>query len=160
VQKGVPYVSVEGTRETEAASTYTSVKTYQQAVYYVGQWAPAYDVWVNMLVNIYYGTSRDAFVRNQAQVVDMVLTGPVAPYFKDLKPRTLLVVGEKDKTAIGAQWAPPEVAARLGRFDELGPAVAAQLANGTLISYPELGHAPQISHPDVFHKDLLGWLSK
>ncbi|KAH7329059.1 alpha/beta hydrolase fold domain-containing protein [Stachybotrys elegans] len=159
IQKGVPYISIEASRATEAASTYASIRGYQQAVYYVNEWRPAYDVWVNMLVNIYYGSAREAFTKNQAQVVDMVLTGPVAPYFKDLKPRTLLVVGEKDRTAIGAAWAPPQVAATLGHFDVLGPQVASQLANGTLISYPDLGHTPQISHPDIFHSDLLGWLS-
>ncbi|POR31767.1 Uncharacterized protein TPAR_08009 [Tolypocladium paradoxum] len=158
VQKGVPYVSIDDTAVTEAASTYGSIRGYEQAVYYVGDWKPAYDTWVNMLVNIYYGSKRDAYVKIQAQIVDMVLTSPVAHYFGDLKPRTLLVIGEKDKTAIGAQWSPPAVANALGRFDLLGPLVASQIPNCTLYRFANLGHAPQISDPDAFHRVLLDWL--
>ncbi|KND89533.1 Uncharacterized protein TOPH_05905 [Tolypocladium ophioglossoides CBS 100239] len=159
VQKGVPYISVDDSAVTEAASTYGSIRGYEQAVYYVGEWKPAYDTWVNMLVNIYYGSKRDAYVKNQAQIVDMVLTSPVAHYFGDLKPRTLLIVGDKDKTAIGAQWSPPDVAQTLGHFDVLGPLVASQIPDCTLYRFANLGHAPQISDPDAFHKVLLGWLN-
>lgn len=160
VQKGVPYISIDQSIVSEAASTYQSIKGYEQAVYYVGQWKPAYDTWVNMLVNIYNGPKRKAYVKNQARIVDMVLTSPIAHYFGDIKPRTLLIVGNKDKTAIGAQWSPPAVAAKLGRFDILGPEVAKQLQNGELYQFPNLGHAPQLSDPSNFHKVLLAFLKK
>ncbi|KAG7117977.1 hypothetical protein HYQ44_006100 [Verticillium longisporum] len=123
------------------------------------EWKEAYDVWVRMLVNVYNGSLRDAFVRCQAKIVDLVLTQPVAHYFKDIKARTLLLIGEKDTTAIGGQWSPPDVAAKLGRFDLLGPQIAAELPNGHLITFPDEGHSPQISAPEEFHKALLGWLS-
>ncbi|TQS32173.1 hypothetical protein Golomagni_07518, partial [Golovinomyces magnicellulatus] len=158
VQKGVPYISVDDNYKQEASSTYESIKAYEQQFYYVNEWKPAYDVWVKMLVNIYNGSQREGFLRCQAKIVDLVLTSPVAHYFGDLKPRTLVIVGDKDKTAIGAQWAPPEVAAKLGHFDELGPYVAGQIHNSTLIQFPDLGHAPQISAPQRFHAALVGWL--
>lgn len=158
--KGVPYVTVDETVQTEAASTYESIRGYEQATYYVGEWRDEYDEWVNMLVNIYYGSERDAYLQIQARIVDLVLTQPVAHEFARLQPRTLLMIGEKDNTAIGAQWSPPEVAAKLGHFDELGPFVVSQLPDGELIRLPELGHAPQISHSRMFHEELLGWLEK
>ncbi|KAK0390171.1 hypothetical protein NLU13_3743 [Sarocladium strictum] len=157
--KGVPYISIDNHRVNEAASTYQSIRGYEQAVYYLGQWKPAYDVWVNMLVNVYYGSQRDAFIHCQAKIVDLVLTQPIAQYFKQLKPRTALMIGAKDTTAIGAQWAPPEVAQQLGHFDVLGPQVASEIPNGHLISFTSEGHAPQISLPDQFHEKLLAWLS-
>ena len=156
--KGVPYVSIDTTTATEAASSYGSIRGYEQVAYYVNEWRPEYDTWVNMLVNIYYGSERDAYVKIQARIVDLVLTQSVAHEFKNLKPRTLLMIGEKDITAIGSQWAPPEVAAQLGHFDKLGRQVVRQLQDGTLIRFPELGHAPQISNPKLFHKKLLKWL--
>lgn len=158
--KGVPYVTPDVTQANEAASTYQSIRGYEQAAYYLGSWSEAYDVWVKMLVNIYYGSQRDAFVRIQARIVDLVLTQPIAHEFSRLQPRTLLMIGEKDITAIGAQWSPPEVAAKLGKFDKLGPYVLSQLPRGTLIRFPDLGHAPQISSPTLFHEKLLGWLGK
>lgn len=158
VGKGVPYIGIEQSVDQEAASDYESIRAYQQEMYYVGQWKPEYDVWVNMSANIYHGSQRESFVRAQARVVDLVLTGPVAPHFEALQPRTLLMIGEKDKTAIGAQWSPPEVAEKLGHFDELGPEVLSRLPNGELIRFPELGHAPQISNSNEFHLRLLKWL--
>lgn len=159
-QKGVPYVSIEQTYKSEMASTYKSIRGYEQATYYVGEWRDEYDTWVNMLVNVYYGSKRETYCKNQAQIVDLVLTQPVAHAFKDLKPRTLLIVGDKDNTAIGAQWSPPEVAKKLGHFDVLGPQVAAEIPNGEVIQFADMGHAPQISDPHRFHEALLGWLSE
>lgn len=160
IAKGVPYISIEETVNVESASNYTTIRNYQQEVYYVGDWKPEYDTWVNMSVNVYHGSERENFVRAQARIVDMVLTQPVAPHFEELEAPTLLMIGEKDKTAIGAGWSPPEVAEKLGRFDELGPEVVGRLKNGELIRFPKLGHAPQISHPELFHEKLLGWLKR
>jgi len=35
--KGVPYISTDTTWATEAATTYTSIRNYQQSTYYVGE---------------------------------------------------------------------------------------------------------------------------
>ncbi|KAE9583415.1 hypothetical protein CGMCC3_g217 [Colletotrichum fructicola] len=156
---GVPYLPIDDNYATEAASSYESIKGYEQATYYVGEWKDEYDVWVRMLVNIYKGSEAKTYALNQAQIVDLVLTQPVSWEFSLVKPRTLLIIGEKDNTAIGKQWSPPDVAAKLGHFDVLGPEVAAQIPNSTLHTFPELGHAPQISHPEEFHDVLVDWLS-
>ncbi|KAJ6785916.1 hypothetical protein PWT90_10195 [Aphanocladium album] len=158
VEKGVPYIALDDSYKSESAQTYQSIKGYEQEVYYVGQWKSSYDTWVNMLVNIYNGSKREQFVTNQAQIVDMVLTSPVAHYFGDLTPETLLIVGDKDKTAIGSQWSPPDVQAKLGHFDVLGPQVASQLQNGQLYRFKDLGHAPQLSDPNDFHNVVVNFL--
>lgn len=155
VAQGVPYVSIEQTVAAEAASNYTTIRGYQQQIYYLGEWKDEYDRWVNMSVNIYHGSQREAFVGGQARVVDMVLTQPIAPHFAALTPRTVLMIGAKDRTAIGSAWAPPDVAERLGRYDELGPKVLGQLRDGELVVFPEYGHSPHISHPEEFHTALL-----
>ncbi|KAM3510396.1 hypothetical protein MY10362_000020 [Beauveria mimosiformis] len=158
VEKGVPYIALDDSHKSESAQNYKSIRGYEQEVYYVGQWKSSYDTWVNMLVNIYHGSKREQFVTNQAQIVDMVLTAPVAHYFGDLGPKTLLIVGDKDKTAIGSQWSPPDVAAKLGHFDVLGPLVASQLPNGQLHQFKDLGHAPQLSDPSAFHSVMIDFL--
>ncbi|KAK2029598.1 alpha/beta-hydrolase [Colletotrichum zoysiae] len=157
---GVPYLSIDDNYKTERNSSYASIKGYEQATYYVGEWKAEYDTWVNMLVNVYKGSEAETYALNQAQIVDLVLTQPVSWEFPLVKPRTLLMIGEKDNTAIGKQWSPPDVAAKLGNFSALGPAVASQIPNATLHTFPTLGHAPQISHPEEFHEALVAWLSK
>jgi pimeloyl-ACP methyl ester carboxylesterase len=155
---GVPYPRIDDTAATERASSYESIRGYEQATYYVGTWAPAYDTWVKMLLDIYRGSQGDAFARVQARIVDMVLTQPVVYEFGLLRPRTLLLIGEKDTTAIGKQWSPSEVQAKLGHYDVLGKQAAAVIPNCTLVEFPDLGHAPQMQASERFHKVLLKWL--
>ncbi|KAL2071837.1 hypothetical protein VTL71DRAFT_13072 [Oculimacula yallundae] len=156
---GVPYIDTDTTWATEKSSTYGSIRGYEQATYYVGIWDPSYDLWVNMLVNIYNGKQADKFTWNQALIVDMVLTQPVVYEFPLIKSKTLILIGAKDNTAIGKQWSPPDVQAKLGHYDVLGPKTAAAIPGSTLVMFPDLGHAPQIQAPDRFHEALMGWLA-
>lgn len=93
---GVPYVSTDTWFAAERASTYDSIRAYQQATYYVNTWQPAYDVWVNMLVNIYQGSKADSFSWDMSLVDDAVTSQPVVYEFHLLKPRTLLLIGGKE----------------------------------------------------------------
>lgn len=160
VEKGVPYVSIDYDIAAEAAQTFNAIKAYEQAVYYVGQWQDSYTVWVTMLTNIYFGSRRAQFIANQGRIVDMVLTSPVAHYFGDIVSKTLLIVGDEDKVAIGSNWASPEVAATLGHFNVLGPQVCGEIPDCTLYQFPTLGHAPQISAPSNFTRVVLDWLEE
>ncbi|KAJ6514914.1 Alpha/Beta hydrolase protein [Mycena vitilis] len=159
VAKGVPYITLDASFATSRASTFASVQAYENATYYVGRWKPAYDEWVRMVVDVFYGTEREAFNWNQAQIVDVVLTEPVAHDFTRVRPRVLLMIGEKDTTAIGKAWAPPSVVATLANFTALAHDVSAQIPDCTLITFPDLGHAPQISDPVAFHAALLEGLA-
>jgi pimeloyl-ACP methyl ester carboxylesterase len=160
VEKGVPYVSVDDDIAAEAAQTFDAIKAYEQQVYYVGQWEDSYTIWVTMLTNIYFGSKRAQFIKNQGQIVDMVLTSPVAHYFGDIVSKTFLIVGDQDHVAIGSNWSPPEVAAQLGHFNVLGPQVCAEIPDCTLYQFPTLGHAPQISAPSNFTRVVIDWLSE
>ena len=156
--KGVPYISIDESTATERASDYANIRAYEQATYYVGTWKPEYDVWVRMLDQIYHGSERDAFTVDMARVVDMVLTQPVVYEFGLIRPRTLMLIGEKDNTAIGKQWSPPEVQERLGHYDVLGKEACVAIPHCTLVEFPDLGHAPQMQAPERFHSALLQWL--
>jgi pimeloyl-ACP methyl ester carboxylesterase len=158
--KGVPYLSVDSIYLQERASNYTSIRTYEQATYYVGNWDPSYDVWVNMLLQVYNGSRAEIYAFDQALVTDMVMTQPIAYEFPHLANlNSLLIVGDKDNTAIGKQWSPPSVQVTLGHYDVLGNQTAEAIGpNCTYVHFPNLGHAPQIQDPDSFHEALLGWL--
>lgn len=159
LEKGVPYPSLQYNWQAENSTTWASIKAYEQATYYVGNWDSSYDEWVTMSDNIYHGSERANFLVSQARVVDMVLTQPIAHSFGLVRPRTLLVVGDKDTTAVGKQWSPPDVAAKLGNYSALGPEAAAKIPDCTLIHYPEQGHAPHLEDPKQFHEDLFSWLT-
>lgn len=158
LELGVPYPDLSVTLKTEQTSNYMSIKGYEQSTYYLGAWAPEYNVWAMMLAQIYAGTEAQNFVEGQARVVDMVLTQPVFYEFPRVRSKTLLMVGTKDTTAIGKQWSPPDVKEKLGRYELIGKETANMMPNCTLVEFEDLGHAPQIQAPDRFHAALLQWL--
>ena len=157
--KGVPYLSIDDLYVTEHSSNYASIRAYEQATYYVNTWNTSYDVWVNMLVNIYSGPEGEQYAFNQALVNDMVLDQPIVYELPILKTHTLLMIGDKDNTAIGKQWSPPAVQAILGNYPVIGQAAANAIPDCKFIQFPTLGHAPFIQDPDSFHAALFGWLA-
>ena len=127
----------------------------QQEVYYHGQWKPAYDRWVGMLAGMYAGPGRQAVAWNQALTLDMVFSQPVVYEFPKLKMPTTLFIGQRDRTAIGKDLAPPQLARRLGDYPALGRRAAAAIPSATLVEFVELGHSPQIEDPSRFNRELL-----
>jgi pimeloyl-ACP methyl ester carboxylesterase len=70
----------------------------------------------------------------------------------------LLIVGDKDNTAIGKDLAPPAIRPTLGNYPVLAQQAAAVIPHVTLVRFPDLGHAPQLSDPAAFDKTVLDWL--
>ena len=85
----------------------------------------------------------------------MIYTQPVVYELGWLPMPVLLMIGDKDTTAIGKDLAPPEVRVELGNYPLLGKRTAAQIPHAKLVEFADLGHAPQIQAPERFHKALL-----
>ncbi|MBE0405201.1 alpha/beta fold hydrolase [Halomonas citrativorans] len=152
---GVPYQSIDEGYQAELEKTAEGIRAYQESTYYVDTWEPEYDRWVEMLAGMYAGEDGDLVAWNQALTSDMVFTQPVVHEFDQLQMPTLLLIGEKDNTAIGKERAPEEVQKNLGRYDVLGEQAAEAIPQATLVEFPELGHSPQIQEPERFHEALL-----
>ncbi len=118
--KGVPFVPVDQLYERELKTSFESIKKYQQATYYGGEWKPTYDRWVKMLAGMYAGEGGKLVAWNQALTSDMVLSQPVIHEIEQIAVPTVLMIGQKDTTAIGKDRAPPEAAKTLGNYPELG----------------------------------------
>ncbi|HEY0267015.1 MAG TPA: alpha/beta hydrolase, partial [Rhizomicrobium sp.] len=119
-----------------------------------------YEPWVQMLAGMYRGPGKAVVAWNSALAYDMIYTQPVFYEFERLSMPVLLMIGDKDTTAPGKQFAPPELRAQLGRYPELAKAAMARMPHGKLIEFPDLGHSPQVQDPAAFHKALLDALSK
>ncbi|WP_445619120.1 alpha/beta fold hydrolase [Kushneria sp. Sum13] len=158
--KGVPWQSIDDWYESGKKASAEKMRAYQKGTYYAGQWQPEYDRWVEMQAGMYRGEGRDINAWSQALTYDMVFTQPVVYEFGDLKVPTLLIVGDKDNTAIGKALAPKEVQRTLGHYDELGPKIAEQIPSSTYVHFEDLGHSPQVQAPERFHAALLKWLSQ
>ena len=156
--KGVPSISVDDWYARELKTSAAGIQAYEQQTYYAGQWRPEYDRWVDMLAGLNAGPGKAAVAWDSALLYDMIFTQPVVYELGAVQPRTLLIVGDKDNTAIGKDLAPPEVRPKLGNYPVLAQQAAAAIPRATLIRFAALGHAPQLSDPAAFHASLLAWL--
>ena len=153
--EGVPWRSIDAWNAREMKTSFDSIRDYQRTVYYSGDWKPAYERWVRMLGGMYAGDGREAVAWSQALTSDMVFNQPVVYEFPRIAVPTTLFIGQKDRTAIGKDLAPPEVAKRLGDYPALGRRAAAAIPGATLVEFADLGHSPQVEDPARFNAELL-----
>jgi pimeloyl-ACP methyl ester carboxylesterase len=158
--KGVPWQSVDAWYQQELKTTAASIRDYQRATYYAGTWDEKYERWVQMLAGLYRGPGHEIVAWNGALIDDMAYTQPVYYEFDHIAPPVRLMVGDNDTTAIGKNLAPPAVRATLGNYPVLAKAAVARMPHAQLVEFPELGHAPQIQAPALFHKTLFDFLGK
>jgi pimeloyl-ACP methyl ester carboxylesterase len=158
--KGVPWQSVDAWYQLELKTTADGIRDYQRTTYYVGTWDPKYERWVQMLAGLYRGPGHDIVAWNAALTDDMVSTQPVFYEFEKISVPVLLMIGDKDNTAVGKNFAPPAVRPTLGNYPVLGREAAARMPHALLVEFPDLGHAPQIQAPEAFYKALLEGLRK
>jgi pimeloyl-ACP methyl ester carboxylesterase len=157
--KGVPSISLDEWYARELKVNADSIRNYERGTYYAGQWQPQYEQWVNMLAGLNAGPGKELVAFNSAAIYDMIYTQPLIYEFPLLSVPTLLMIGDKDTTAIGKEFAPPAVRDTLGHYPELGKHAAALIPHCKLIEFADLGHAPMIQDPAAFHKALLDGLS-
>jgi pimeloyl-ACP methyl ester carboxylesterase len=158
--KGVPWQNVDAWYQQELKTTAASIREYQRTTYYAGTWDERYERWVQMLAGLYRGAGHEIVAWNGALIDDMAFTQPVYYEFEQIAAPVRLMVGDKDTTAVGKNLAPPAVRVTLGNYPVLAKSAVARMPHAQLIEFPELGHAPQIQAPDLFHKALLDLLGK
>lgn len=153
--KGVPSISVDQWYQRELHTTADTIRQYERNTYYAGTWREDYEPWVQMLAGMYRGPGKDIVAWNSALVYDMIYTQPVYYELYKIAVPTVLIIGDKDNTAIGKDLASPAVRATLGNYPKLAREAAAKIPGAKLVEFPDLGHSPQIQDPEAFHTELL-----
>jgi len=115
---------------------------------------------VDMLAGLNNGPGKEAVAWDSALIYDMIITQPVVYRFPDIAVPTLLMIGQKDTTAIAKDMAPPELRAKLGNYPELGKAAAKAIPGAKLVEFPDYGHAPQMTDPEGFDKALIAGIAQ
>jgi pimeloyl-ACP methyl ester carboxylesterase len=154
-----PYRTVDENFAQEMRATPESIKEYQRVNYFGGEWRPEYDA----LTEILAGWTRHPEYRrvawNAALTSDMIFTQPVVHEFERIKTPTLLVIGQRDRTAVGKDRVPKETAAALGDYPALGRAAARRIPGARLVEIAEAGHIPQVETPAKYFRALLDFLA-
>lgn len=156
--EGVPTLSVDQWYARELQVTDERIRNYERVTYYVNEWRPEYETWVQMLAGMFRGPGKDTVAWHSALLYEMIFTQPVLYEFPRISVPTLLLIGEKDNTAIGKDLVSDAVRARLGNYAVLARRAMSSIPRAQLMVFPELGHAPQMQDPERFHKALLDGL--
>lgn len=151
----VPYVGVDDWYEQELKKTAEGIKKYQLESYYFGQWNEQYDPWVYLLAAPLESPDYPRLAWNAALTYDMIFTQPVVYEFSELKIPTVLMLGQRDTTALGKNLVKPEVAATMGNYPALGKEVASTIPDAKLVEFEGLGHLPHIQDFERFREALL-----
>jgi len=157
--KGVSYADIDAAYTGQLKTTAESIRSYQETYYYPAGWDERFDRWVEMAAGPFLGDGAEEWAWAQAKTDEMVFTQPVIYDFPSIEAQTLLLIGELDTTAPGAARAPSEIAEALGNYPVLAKEAEEAIPNATLVTFPEMGHSPQIEDPAAFHAALDRWLA-
>lgn len=89
----------------------------------------------------------------------MIWGQPVVHEIPLVSAPTLFVMGGADRNAPGKPYAPPELAARMGRNAENAEALAARMPNGRAIVLDGIGHLVHMEATDRFDAAMLRFLA-
>jgi len=156
----VPYQSIDTWYAGELKKDYESIKAYQEKNYYDNHWKPEYDEWVNLLAGWTLNDDYSLIAYNAALTYDMIFTQPVVYEFQDITSPTLLIIGTRDRTALGKPLVSPEVRKTMGLYNELGKRTQQKIPNSQLVELEGLGHLPHIEAFDRFIQPLLEFLAQ
>lgn len=156
----VPYMPVEWWYQNELKQTYEGIKQYQLVNYYDNRWKPEYDEWVNLLAGWTLNSDYKTIAWNAALTSDMIFTQPVLYEFGNIKAETLLIIGTRDRTAIGKPLVPEEMQITMGLYNILGKKTQQAIPNAQLVELDNIGHLPHIENFERFITPLIRFLKE
>ncbi|MCG6187859.1 alpha/beta fold hydrolase [Maribellus maritimus] len=155
----VPYKNVNWWYKNELGKTYDKIKSYQLESYYDGKWKPEYDEWVNLLAGWTLNSDYKRIAWNAALTYDMIFTQPVVYEFKNIKCPALLIIGTRDRTALGKPLVSDKVRKTMGRYDQLGKETQKKIPDAKLVEIENIGHLPHIESFEQFIIPLVDFLN-
>lgn len=156
----VPYKNVDWWYQSELTKTYEGLKKYQLDSYYDNKWKPEYDEWVNQAAGWTLNKDYPLIAWNAALTYDMIFTQPVCYEFQNVTAPTLLLIGQRDRTALGKPLVSPEVRATMGNYPELGRRTHELIKKSQLVEIDNVGHLPHIEAFDLFIEPLVKFLKE
>src|SRR5690606_24081865 len=156
-----PYTSIDQNYKNELKANYETSIMYQLQFYYDNMCKAEYDEWVYLLSGWTKHPDYPIVARINAQTSDMIFTQPVVYEFQNLRVPTLLIIGTRDRTAIGKNLVKdPQVRDKMGQYQNLGKETQQKIRGSELVELDDVGHLPHIETFDRFIKPLLTFLQR
>ncbi len=156
----IPYKPIEEIYQSELRSSEESIREYQKNAYFDGVWREEYEPLIEILAGWTKHPDYPEVAWNAALTTDMIFTQPVLYEFPLLKAKTLLIIGTRDRTAVGRAWASESVKPKLGNYEVLGKKAKRTIPKARLVEFKNIGHMPQIEVFDQYSKALIEFLSE
>lgn len=156
--RSVPYAPIDELYARELANDRDKIRAYMRDSYFAGTWKSEYEPLIEMLAGWSEGPDRELIAWVSALTADMIFTQPVVHDFGRLLVPTLLIIGTRDRTALGKASVSPQVAAALGNYEQLGKRTAAVIPKAQLVELPDVGHMPQVEAFDAYIAALTAFL--
>ncbi|MDQ1802692.1 alpha/beta hydrolase [Chryseobacterium sp. CKR4-1] len=145
------YQTIDQAYQSELKNTAETYKNYQLKFYYDNQWKKEYQPWLDLIAGWTLHKEYPLVAWDAALTSDMIYNQPVCYEFKNIKTPTLLIIGTRDRTAIGKDRAPKELQSRMGQYQELGKKTQQQIPGSRLTEIDNVGHLPHIEvYPRFF----------
>ncbi|HET7753196.1 MAG TPA: alpha/beta hydrolase [Anaeromyxobacteraceae bacterium] len=151
----IPPRTVDDWYKQELAQTPEKIREYQRTAYYAGSWKPEYEKYTRLLEGWTRHPEYERIAWDSALTYDMIVTQPVVNDFPRIRVPTRLIIGTRDRTAIGRQLAPPDVQKTMGDYTTLGKRTQQRIPGSQLVEIPGIGHVPQVEAFPAFEKALL-----
>jgi len=154
----VPYASVEQLYQRELNATPDDIRNYHRAYY--AQWKPGFDEYAQVAIRFRESGEYARFAMSSALTYQMIYEQPVCHEFSAIRARTLLVIGQSDRTVVGKARVNKELLSTVGQYPELGRRTAKLIPGAVLVELPNVGHIPHIEARDRFNQELVSFLKK
>jgi pimeloyl-ACP methyl ester carboxylesterase len=153
----VPPRTTEQWFQTELQNTdATKIRAFLRR--YFVRWQPEYESFVEVRSRIALSGEYPRWAKSAALTYQMIYQQPVRHEFPLIQARTLLVIGQEDRTTLGRGFVPEAVLQTLGQYPQLGRAAARDIPRSRLVELQKVGHIPHLEAPEQFHNALLDFL--
>jgi len=115
---------------------------------------------VEWRMRVALSSEYERFCKAAALTYQMIYREPVRDEYKDIKAKTLMIVGSADESAPLKAYAPPEMAAKLPSIPQAAPEAVKDIPGACLVVVDKAGHVPHLEMPDHFRASVLGFLAE
>ncbi len=148
----VPYTSVDKQTSIEQNATYDSYKDYMKG--YFPEWKQSYEELVRQQAASLKSPDFKQIAHVNALTYEMIYEQPVCYELKNIKKKTMLVVGLKDRTIPGKVMITRKVQKKHGQYQKLGKDVQLQMQRCQLTELDGIGHIPHIQDLNKFEQAI------
>jgi pimeloyl-ACP methyl ester carboxylesterase len=154
----VPYASLEELYKLEMKATKENILAYHKG-YFVA-WKPEYGEYAEVAARWKLSGEYPRLAMSSALTYQMIYEQPVCHEFSRIRTKTLLIIGQADRTVVAKARLPKELLHKAGQYPQLGRKTAALIPGAKLVELPDIGHIPHLEAADRFHVELLAFLER